>query len=163
LLEKFVGDCVPQPDGSNLLPYLFKDDPALRTRYWEERQESKSGLSGMKANELFQARQGQARVIDPSKVTPMDPSKPPMGPGPKRPPMGMGPGTGDTKSDVPANELPPFISDLIQVNIESVDSRFCDDLDGFWTYLRKSVVTNESDVHPLKMANKSPAASKDKK
>jgi hypothetical protein len=63
-----------------------------------------------------------------------------------------------------ANEaLPYYISDLIQVNIEAVETRYCDDLDAYWTYMRQNIVKEAGDIHPAELADKSPASQKEKK
>ncbi len=141
---KFVTDSMPQPDASNLQG-VFKLNPETKRDFWDlkpkkDDTDGKDYDSGEVAYKRFKDRQAEVRVVDPGKM----------------PPTGPMPMTTDT-------EMPKFVPSLLQVNVESVDSRFCDDLDAFWTYLRRPGLVAENDVHPIKMANKSPAPNKAQK
>jgi type IV pilus assembly protein PilM len=137
-LLKFIGDAVPQSDGSN----LFIDpvtgtvyDTKLRKVYWEDKPEanSKTKFNGRQAYEALLARQREGRGSGAPKPMP-DPMARPTDPNPKQ-------------QQQP--DLPPFITDLVQINVEAVDCRFCEDLDAYWTAMKKKV--NVGDVYPAKL------------
>jgi type IV pilus assembly protein PilM len=143
-LLRFIGDTVPQPDGSN----LFIDpvtgaiyDEAQRKIYWDDKPEanSKLNLPGKEAYKALLASQREGRSGDAAKPVLPDPM-----PGRPMDPMALA---------LPAEQLPPYITDLVQVNIESVDCRFCDDPDAYWTALTKSSPRrlNVGDVFPTKL------------
>jgi hypothetical protein len=61
-------------------------------------------------------------------------------------------------------DLPPFIGDLIQINIEGVDCRYCEDLGAFWDYISKKDNTfAPEDMRPKELFGKPFSKDKDKK
>jgi type IV pilus assembly protein PilM len=55
-----------------------------------------------------------------------------------------------------SDPLPPGVDDLVQFHIESVSSRFCDDLPAFWKAAAQDGKHTEGDVRPLSHWRKSP-------
>jgi type IV pilus assembly protein PilM len=123
-LLHYVSEAVPQPDGHNLPP-----DPEIRKIYWDVRPPARPGkgrvvMSGKEAYEEYKRRLSE----------------------------GFKPLAADDKEGV--DPLPTGIDDLIQVSIESVDARFCDDLPGFW----KAAINKreEGHVRPKEQFKKGP-------
>src|SRR5262249_55856576 len=110
-LYKFVGDSIPQPDGTNL-----PED--VRATYWDAvppRPKNRSALvSGQEAYRLFK---NFARVAT---TKPKDKEK------------AKGKEKDRDKADELAGQLPEGIDSLVQFQIESVDCRFVDDPAAFW-------------------------------
>jgi len=131
-LTHFLGDCLPQPDGSNLSPtakatFFSKDPDDVRTR--------SGAMSGDKAYAAYRKRHEGLKTAAVPAATPM-----------------TAPST-DTDA---GTDLGEGISDLVQVNIEAVDSRFCDDLNAFWKVLREKR-TEKGNYLPLPEVDKPPS------
>jgi hypothetical protein len=126
-LMRYVGDCVPQPDGSNL-----PKEKRIRDEYWDKMpvadggQKRSDAMSGKMAYAEFKNRLGGLRQA------PIAPAPAPgTGPMPNRPGAGVA-----TLSTNPDEDLGRGIDDLIQVNVEAIDGRYYDDLKAFWDSAR---------------------------
>lgn len=164
-MQKFLSGCVPQPNGSNVCidPVTRKEyDPENRPRYggmtarqlyWDKKpvhEYSKLKLSGSAAYGAMAARQNET---GPKGSPEEDKEKERKEKEQKK----KDPGSGNSAVKQ-GPTLPPYVSDLTQVNIEAVECRFCDDLDGFWSYLRANIIKdNKSDVHPVELADTPPS------
>src|SRR5262249_42734741 len=105
VLARFIGDSIPQPDGTNL-------PASARATYFDKTPEGH--LSGSDAYKAWQQSRKEAAKA------PMAPKASDGDPMPPRADEG------------PVSKLPVGIDDLVQFNIQSVDSRYCDDLAAFW-------------------------------
>jgi type IV pilus assembly protein PilM len=100
--------------------------PEVKDRYFEKRPVGlPSGVFAMSGKEAFEKYKERMREAN----------KPPA-------------------EDGKEEALPPGIDDLVQFHIESIDSRFCDDLGAFWTQATK--LREEADVRPLEHYKKKP-------
>ncbi len=144
-LYKFISDCIPQPDGSNLptveVSALGKHKgKKAREMYWDNpsKGERISGKMAFKWYEEF----NKPKAGGGKKLTPEEKKGAP--PGAKE---------GAEKDD---DALPPGIDDLIQFRITAIDGRFCDDLKGFWEQVRLKIGTESEYVRPMDQHGKPP-------
>jgi type IV pilus assembly protein PilM len=100
---RFLTDCLPQPDGKNL-----PQDKETLAAYWDRPAKpaltSTDPIGGQAAYDLFLQRQRAGNIA---------------------PPMNGG-------AETIVEAAPAGLRDLIQFNIEHVDSRYCDDLKSYW-------------------------------
>ncbi len=138
-LLKFIGDSVPQPDGTNVAKTPLKaGEPAPFAQYLlappDQYRENKG--QGMKGEEAY--RKWLAKVKSGGFAATAVTDKP----GEQRPVI---------------DDLGPFIDDLVQFNIEAVDTRFCDDLAAYWTNVKTLVSPDHKDwVVPEEQYEKGP-------
>ncbi len=116
---RFVSEAIPQPDGTNL------PNEAARKRYFlSVLKEDSSGnkrinpMTGEKAFKEYKTRKRPQAAVPPAI------------------PKGGQPGQPMAPRVEQAEELPPGIDDLIQINVEHVDSRYSDNLQEFWLKAR---------------------------
>jgi type IV pilus assembly protein PilM len=147
-LLAFVGNSVPQPNGK--LPDGTPLPDEMLKEYWtkgpsQPRQKAagiergKPGwaaepMTGQQAFERWQDRI-RSGITTASLSTPTDAKDPkPVG-----------------------DDLGPGIDDLIQLNIEVLDARYCDDLGAFWKNVQDKIDKDKKDlVRPLEQYDKAP-------
>jgi type IV pilus assembly protein PilM len=140
---KFVSDVVPRPDGTNLPTRSAERRYFLMPPARETHPNFRRGglMTGKEAWEKYKAAQdsGRATLLREGLVRGESDDS--------RPAAETAPALGD--------ELPAYIDDLIEINIESVDCRFCGNLGAFWAAVRKEV-TEDEDVRPKDAFDKPP-------
>jgi type IV pilus assembly protein PilM len=142
-LTRFVNDCVPRPDGTNLPPNRKED-------YWTAQPDKGRGgvMTGEQAYKEYENRLRGLKMapVKDNKDRPMggvfNPMNPPR-PDPKQPDTTEDPGLG--------------IDDLVQVNVETVDARFSDNLGQFWSKVRERVKDEDKgNIRPREDAERPP-------
>jgi type IV pilus assembly protein PilM len=132
-LGKFIRTVLPQPDASNLSAYArqryFIKPPDPKTHPNPQRR-----MTGQQAWEAFKIAQHGHKP-------------------------GGADGAGSEGEPRVGDELPPYIDDLIQVNIEGIDCRFCANLSAFWTEIRAKDVTDDEQVRPRELFERGPEGS----
>jgi type IV pilus assembly protein PilM len=109
LLNQYVADHLPRPDGSNLV------SRSAVNKYVTQ--------SAKLALDKLRARQAGSKASDK---------------------------TPDKNTEKVAEDADSGVSDLIQVNVEAMDCRYCDDLAAFWDGLKKKPDFNIENVRPQK-------------
>ncbi len=128
-LTKFVSDSLPQPNGLNLAdkPVSKEQKFSPKQMYWVTRPtEHLEGVQPMSGEEAFAAL--NARL------------------------SGKFSSTGDSTIK---DEFIPGIDNLVEINLDSFDARFCDDLAAFWSNA-PDTAKNIDNVRPRDQAKKGP-------
>ena len=126
-LTKFVNDCLPRPDGSNL-PVSKDPKVDFKKLYWTEVSKaphSNKDITPMSGEMAF--KELNKRLAGKSAA-----------------------GEGTSKDEFGAG-----IEDLVQINIQSFDTRFCEDLAGYWSSL-DNTMKDEENIRPKEHAKKGP-------
>ncbi len=161
-LDAFVRGSIPQPDASNLPtaseqsnPYqkYFLDAPTAKQK--EERAAyNQRPMSGQQAFlKLREVQVGLAKAERPARASALSPPSgipggkglvpmPGTGPAGMRPPGEAG-GTTNLVAASTEEALPEGIDDLIQINVESIEARYSDDLEAVWNRARVNREGNE--------------------
>ncbi len=160
-LLHFVSEVVPRPDAKNL--------PApIRLKYFDSpppppapgQQPRTGAMSGKTAYQYWLKRQGTLQMAAIPEENPQGGTGPGFpgpgfpGPGPGSGPM-PGPGNPGTTPTIQEEDLGPGIDDLIQFNIESIDCRYCSNLETYFKQVR-SWQKDKGNYRPLSAYDAAP-------
>ena len=131
----FISKAIPQPDGTNL-------SESARQKYWLRKP---AGFGAMSGEEAFKAYMEQQTGLKRATMTAPPPAAIPGNPR-----------VASATSTPAVEDLPPGIDNLIQVNVESVDARFLDDMAGFWRKVHDAMGEAQSNWRPLEHSHNAP-------